>query len=88
MHNNTLPDFLAKSEPLLDTLYCFKLTKNYDGLYYTVNQVAYQGVPEKAYEVFVNSLHSCYLKQSLVIPDLEDHNPAGIIIVHICTMYT
>ena len=30
-----------------------------------------------AYEVFVNALHSCYLKQSLVIPDLEDHNPAG-----------
>ena len=40
-------------------------------------QVAYHGVPEKAYEVFVNALHSCYLKQSLVIPDLEDHNPAG-----------
>ena len=30
-----------------------------------------------AYEVFVNALHSRYLKQSLVIPDLEDHNPAG-----------
>jgi len=34
-------------------------------------------VPEKAYEVFVVALHSHYLKQNLVIPGLEDHNPAG-----------
>ena len=47
-------------------------------------QVAYHGVPEKAYEVFVNALYSCYLKQSLVIPDLEDHNPAGNSVYTVC----
>ena len=40
-------------------------------------KIAYHGVPEKAYEVFVVALHSHYLKQNLVIPGLEDHNPAG-----------
>ena len=46
-------------------------------------------MPEKAYEVFVNALHSCYLKQSLVIPDLEDHNPAGnLLSVYMLTICT
>ena len=45
----------------------------------TDGKVAYHGVPEKAYEVFVNALHTRYLEQGLVIPELEDHNPAGII---------
>ncbi len=40
-------------------------------------QVAYHGAPEKAYEVFVNALTARYLEQGLVIPELEDHNPAG-----------
>ena len=40
-------------------------------------QVAYHGVPDKAYEVFVNALRSRYLQQRLIIPDLEDRNPAG-----------
>ncbi len=43
-------------------------------------QVAYHGAPEKAYEVFVNSLTARYLEQGLVIPELEDHNPAGVYI--------
>ena len=41
-------------------------------------QVAYHGVPDKAYEVFVNALRSRYLQQRLIIPDLEDRNPAGL----------
>ena len=40
-------------------------------------QVAYHGIPEKAYEVFVNTLTTRFLDQGLVIPELEDHNPAG-----------
>ena len=40
-------------------------------------KVAYHGVPDKAYEVFVYALHSHYLSQNFVIPGLEDHNPAG-----------
>ena len=40
-------------------------------------QVAYHGVPEKAYEVFVTALKAHYLERGLVIPELEDQNPAG-----------
>ena len=40
-------------------------------------QVAYHGVPEKSYEVFVNALQSTFLNQGVSIPPLEDHNPAG-----------
>ena len=43
-------------------------------------QVAYHGVPEKAYEVFVNALQSTCLSQGVDIPPLEDHNPAGMYI--------
>ena len=44
----------------------------------TIDQVAYHGVPEKAYEVFVTALRTRLLDQHhLVIPELEDHNPAG-----------
>jgi len=39
--------------------------------------VAYHGVPDKAYEVFVTALKSRYLEKGLIIPELEDHNPAG-----------
>ena len=42
-----------------------------------VRQVAYHGVPEKAYEVFVDALHSAFLSQGVKIPPVEDHNPAG-----------
>ena len=41
-------------------------------------QVTYHGVPEKAYEVFVNALQSTFISQGVDIPPLEDHNPAGI----------
>ena len=43
-------------------------------------QVAYHGVPEKAYEVFVNALQSTFLSQGVDIPPVEDHNPAGMYI--------
>ena len=46
-----------------------------DKLFY--QQVAYHGVPEKAYEVFVTALKTHCLKKGLVIPELEDQNPAG-----------
>jgi len=40
-------------------------------------QIAYHGAPEKAYEVFVSALRDRYLDEGLIIPLLEDHNPAG-----------
>lgn len=43
----------------------------------TYYQVAYHGVPERAYEVFVTALKAHYLEKGLVIPELEDQNPAG-----------
>ena len=46
----------------------------------TFQKVAYHGVPEKAYEVFVDALQSAFLRQGGNIPALEDHNPAGIYI--------
>ena len=51
------------------------------------NQVAYQGVPEKAYEVFVNALQSTFLSQGIDIPSLDDHNPAGIYVQNVL-LYT
>jgi hypothetical protein len=42
-------------------------------------KVAYHGVPEKAYEVFVNALQSTFLSQGVDIPPVEDHNPADVI---------
>ena len=39
--------------------------------------MAYHGVPDKAYEVFVFALTSQCLEQE--IPKLEDHNPADVI---------
>ena len=46
-------------------------------------KVAYHGVPEKAYEVFVDALQSAFLRQGVDIPPLEDHNPAGLSLKHI-----
>ncbi len=46
-------------------------------------QVAYHGAPEKSYEVFVSALRARYLEQGLIIPSLEDHNPAGKKILYI-----
>ncbi|CAI8009436.1 ABC transporter G family member 8 [Geodia barretti] len=45
----------------------------------TDGKVAYHGVPENAYEVFVDALQSAFLSQGVKIPLLEDHNPADII---------
>ena len=41
-------------------------------------QVAYHGTPFKAYEVFITALKAQYLEKGLVLPQLEDQNPAGI----------
>ena len=49
-------------------------------VYTLFQKVAYHGVPEKAYEVFVDALQSAFLRQGGNIPALEDHNPAGIYI--------
>ena len=43
----------------------------------TLSQVAYHGVPEKAYEVFVDALQSAFLNHGVKIAPMEDHNPAG-----------
>ena len=44
---------------------------------HTIEQIAYHGAPERAYEVFVQALKSRYKEKGFVIPQLEDHNPAG-----------
>lgn len=44
-------------------------------------KVAYHGVPERAYEVFVNALKARYLEMGFIIPELEDHNPAGMYVL-------
>ena len=42
-----------------------------------VAQIAYHGAPERAYEVFVQALRTSYNTKGFVLPQLEDHNPAG-----------
>ena len=39
--------------------------------------VAYHGVPQKAYNFFVEALMSEFLKQGLILPQLEEQNRAG-----------
>ena len=45
---------------------------------YLLLQVAFHGSPFKAYEVFITALKVQYLEKGLVVPQLEDQNPAGI----------
>jgi len=40
--------------------------------------VAYHGSPVKAYEVFIAALKAQLFEKGLVLPLLEDHNPAGM----------
>ena len=40
-------------------------------------QVAYHGTPLKAYEVFTTALKVQYLEKGLVLPLVEEQNPAG-----------
>jgi len=44
---------------------------------YSTLQVAYHGTPFEAYEVFIMALKAQYLEKGLVLPPLEDQNPAG-----------
>jgi len=39
--------------------------------------VAYYGSPFKAYEVFITALKAQWFEKGLVLPQLEDQNPAG-----------
>ena len=41
-------------------------------------KIAYHGLPDKAYEVFVTALKTRCLEQGFIIPEVEDHNPAGL----------
>ena len=45
----------------------------------TLKQVAYHGSPFKAYEVFITALKTQLFEKGLVLPLLEDHNPAGTV---------
>lgn len=45
----------------------------------TEGKIAYHGVPDKAYEVFVTALKTRCLEQGYIIPEVEDHNPADVI---------
>ena len=40
-------------------------------------KVAYHGVPQKAYGFFVEALMNKFLNRGLILPQLEEHNPAG-----------
>ena len=40
-------------------------------------QVAYHGAPQNAYAVFVEALRSKLITKMMLIPELEDKNPAG-----------
>lgn len=42
-------------------------------------QIAYHGVPEKAYEVFVNAHRAFEYTRGFKLPDIEKHNPADVI---------
>ena len=42
-------------------------------------QIAYHGVPEKAYEVFVNAHRAFAHTRGFKLPDIEKHNPADVI---------
>jgi len=42
-------------------------------------QVAYHGSPFKAYEVFITALKAQLFEKGLVLPQLEDQNPAGTV---------
>ena len=53
--------------------------------------VAYHGVPQKAYSFFVEALMSEFLKRGFILPQLEEHNPAGnniiCLIIYVCLLY-
>ena len=44
-------------------------------------QVAYHGIPTKAYEVFTTALKARYLEKGFALPELEDQNPAGMFVL-------
>ena len=50
------------------------------------------GVPQKAYSFFVEALMNEFLKQGLILPQLEEHNPAGnnitCLIIYVCLYFT
>ena len=50
----------------------------------TNSQVAYHGVPIKAYEVFITALKARYLERGFALPELEDQNPAGVYVLCVC----
>ena len=63
---------LTIHQPRFEIFYMFhKLILLSDG------NVAYHGVPQKAYSFFVEALMSEFLKRGLILPQLEEHNPAG-----------
>ena len=63
---------LTIHQPRFEIFYMFhKLILLSDG------KVAYHGVPQKAYSFFVEALMNKYLNRGLLMPQLEEHNPAG-----------
>uniref|UniRef100_A0A1X7T779 Uncharacterized protein n=1 Tax=Amphimedon queenslandica TaxID=400682 RepID=A0A1X7T779_AMPQE len=62
---------LTIHQPRFEIFYMFhKLILLSDG------KVAYHGVPQKAYSFFVEALMNKYLNRGLLMPQLEEHNPA------------
>ena len=76
-HLNKLADsnrtvVLTIHQPRFEIFYMFhKLVLLSDG------KIAYHGVPQKAYGFFVEALMSSFLRKNLVLPKIEEHNPAG-----------
>lgn len=64
---------LTIHQPRFEIFYMFhKLVLLSDG------KIAYNGVPQKAYSFFVDALVHKFLDNGLLLPQLEEHNPAGI----------
>ena len=63
---------LTIHQPRFEIFYMFhKLVLLSDG------KVAYHGVPKNAYAFFVEALMSSFLRKNLILPQIEEQNPAG-----------
>ena len=63
---------LTIHQPRFEIFYMFhKLILLSDG------KAAYHGVPKNAYAFFVEALMSSFLRKNLILPQIEEQNPAG-----------
>jgi len=58
-------------------------SKSCHGILCCIIQVAYHGTPLKTYEVFTTALKAQYLEKGLVLPLVEEQNPAGKVVLEL-----